>query len=177
MSLPPPIHVAPTLAPDMLSPCEGLDPHEPPPLSPSHRGEPGRAVGPPGHCAAAAPRLGQQWVKGGERRHPKHSHTVLSQNHTLEFVGACSSVPSPFGLFLLLLAFLWDLLPVLQDTEGNISTGDTRLGQISTSRALGTQQNGMLVCICTFACISSYMYSSATCYFSCHTASENCLHL
>lgn len=53
----------------------------------------------------------------GGGRHPRHSQGVPSQNHTLEFMGACGSVPSPFGLFLLLLAFLWDLLPVLGDRE------------------------------------------------------------
>jgi len=77
---------------------------------------PGEPEGRRGH--AAAPHLASQWVKGGGGRHPRHSQAVLSQNHTLEFVGAGGSVPSPFGLFLLLLAFLWDLLPVLGDKRG-----------------------------------------------------------
>lgn len=34
-----------------------------------------------------------------------------SQNHTLQFVGGGCSVPTPLGLPLLLLTFLWDLLP------------------------------------------------------------------
>lgn len=78
------------------------------------------AVGSPrGRRAAAAPRLGRRWVKGGGGRHPRHSQAVPSQNHALEFVGARGSVPSPFGLLLLLLAFLWDLLPGLGVREGN----------------------------------------------------------
>lgn len=54
---------------------------------------------------------------GAGGRCPRCSWVPSSQNCTLEFVGACGSIPSPFGLFLLLLAFLWDLLPVLGGRE------------------------------------------------------------
>lgn len=68
-------------------------------------------------ASSCAPRLGWRWVKRGGGRRPRHSQGVPSQNHALEFMGARGSVPSPFGLFLLFLAFLWDLLPVLGDRE------------------------------------------------------------
>lgn len=94
-----------------VQPSPGSGPFEPPALGLSRRRSLG-ATGPCGHQHwAAAPHPGCWGVRRGGGRHPRHSQGVLSQNHTLEFVGARGSVPSPFGLFLLLLAFLWDLLP------------------------------------------------------------------
>lgn len=60
----------------------------------------------------------RSWWVGSRREMSKVLLGAPSQNCTLEFVGACGSIPSPFGLFLLLLAFLRDLLPVLGGREG-----------------------------------------------------------
>lgn len=121
-------------------------------------------------ASSCAPRLGWRWVKRGGGRRPRHSQGVPSQNHALEFMGARGSVPSPFGLFLLFLAFLWDLLPVLGDRE------ESR--QVRCKAGLDPEP--WAACRAASWCAYAYLHTSpytlpALHGFPCHTA-ENCLH-
>lgn len=118
------------------------------------------------------------WVGGGSRgeeggvqgtpRRSRHKIThwslwepvALSPRHLVFFFF--------FWLFSGICCLFWE-------TERKISRWDTKLDQISASRALGSQQNGILACICIFAYVSPYI-SSYTLPpprgFSCHTANK-----